>query len=145
MKRIMAMDYGTRRIGLALSDPLGITARGLETVANSLTDPEPAVRRILDLTVQYAVSELVVGIPKRTDGRPSESETKMREFTTRLEAAAKERNCVLSLVFRDERFTTKIAHQWLNQSNCKGAKSKRDVVDQVAAEVILRDYLESVR
>lgn len=140
MKRIIGVDYGTRRIGIAISDPLGITARGLESIPNRDGDNSAALARLIELVKEYEVETLVFGLPKRSDGKPSESEAKTRAFAELLAA-----NCSCQIHFLDERFTTRIAHQILNASSIKGARRKREVVDQVAAEVILKDYLESQR
>lgn len=139
MKRYIGIDYGTARIGLALSDPLGITARGLETVRWNGTDPDWAMARILELAAEYKISAFVVGLPKRTDLRPSESEDKARAFAARL---AEESG--LEVFLRDERLTTVMAHQYLRAGGVK-KENKRNVVDQVAAEIILQDFLEEQR
>lgn len=142
MKRILAIDYGSKRIGVAISDPLGITARGLETINNREKDLLPACDRLIELLVANKIDNLVVGLPKRTDGLQSQTEIKVYEFVNLLKYRYKGE---LNIEFVDERFTSTIANNILKQSSKKGAKEKRNVVDQLAAEIILQDYLEKIR
>lgn len=139
MERFLGIDYGTARIGLAVSDPLGITAGGIETVRWNGQDISWAMARILELAEEYQVTAFVVGLPKRTDLKYSESEEKARAFAEEL----KERSG-LEVYLRDERLTTVMAHQYLRSSRVK-KENKRNVVDQVAAEIILQDFLEERR
>lgn len=139
MERYLGIDYGMARIGVALSDPLGITARGLETVRWNGEDISWALNRILELAKTYQVTAFVVGLPKRTDMRPGEAEEKARAFAAQLEAVSG-----LTVYLRDERLTTVMAHQFLRESRVK-KENKRNVVDQVAAEIILQDFLEEQR
>ncbi|MGI6077284.1 MAG: Holliday junction resolvase RuvX [Fastidiosipilaceae bacterium] len=137
--RYMAIDYGTVRIGVAISDPLGVVARGLETIKVKKHDPQAAVERIVELVKTYEVGTVIVGLPRRTDNKVGESETKARELAVALEARVE-----IPVIMQDERFTSVIANRILRDSTVK-ARDKRSVVDQVAAEVILRDYLEKIR
>lgn len=132
----MAIDYGLARIGVAISDPLRITARGLETINWNGRDMDWALNRICDLVATYEISELLMGLPRRTDGQSSSSETAAREMAEALETRLN-----LTVIFRDERYTTVLATRLLNEVDYK--KNKRKVIDQVAAEIILQDYLNS--
>ena len=132
------MDYGTRRIGIAISDPLGMIAQGLETIPNSLKEREAALTRVKTLLETYEIEDFVVGLPLRTDGKESESERKVREFISELNLADK-----IRVHFVDERYSTTLGHRLLNESGQrKGQKAKRQVIDQVAACVFLQDYLD---
>jgi putative holliday junction resolvase len=135
----LGIDYGEARIGVAVSDPMGILARGLETVRWNGRDPEWALERIAVLAREQGVCGLVIGIPRRTDGRAGESETKAREM-----AASLAERTGLPAVLLDERYTTVLASRLLRESGRKASRS-RDIIDQVAAEIILQEYLESRR
>lgn len=132
----MAIDYGLARIGVAISDPLRITARGLETINWNGRDMAWAQDRICELASEYEIVELVMGLPRRTDGQPSSSETGARQLAADLEA-----RLGLTVLFRDERYTTVLASRVLNEVGYK--KNKRQVIDQLAAEIILQDYLNA--
>jgi putative Holliday junction resolvase len=138
-ERWLGIDYGDVRIGVAISDPLGLTARGLETIRWNSQEWSWAQNRIADLVRQYAITGLVIGVPRRTDGKPGISEAKARLFAQELAVLTG-----LDPVLRDERFTTVLATRVLQETGIRGQKRK-SVVDQVAAEIILQDYLESRR
>ena len=135
----MAIDFGMRRIGVAVSDPLRIMAQGLETINWNGVDYEYALDRLSQIVKEKEISEIVMGKPSRTDGTISESEEKANLFGQLLEEKVGIRP-----VYRDERFTTVIASQFLRQTGVSG-KNKKKVVDQVAAEIILQEYLDISR
>ena len=139
MSRVMAIDFGMRRIGVAVSDPLRIMAHGLETINWNGVDYEYALDRLFQIVKEKEISEIVMGKPSRTDGTISESEEKANLFGQLLEEKVGIRP-----VYRDERFTTVIASQFLRQTGVSG-KNKKNVVDQVAAEIILQEYLDITR
>lgn len=135
----MAIDYGTVRVGVAVSDPLGMIAQGVETIRVRRHAPAETLERILELIDAYEVGTVVVGLPRRTDNRPGESETNARQLADQLTARVQ-----IPVVMQDERYTSVIANRILRDSTVKSDR-RRDVVDQVAAEVILKDYLEQLR
>lgn len=137
--RCLGIDYGTVRIGVAVSDPLGITATGIETIQVKGKSSDAVLQRLVDLAKQYEVTTVVVGLPKRTDNRPSESEGGARALHNSLTELLE-----IPVVLHDERFTSVMANRILQESTVKKNK-RRDVVDQVAAEVILKDYIEMLR
>lgn len=139
MSRVMAIDFGMRRIGVALSDPLRIMAQGFETINWNGIDGEYALSRLKEIVVEKEVTEIVMGKPSRTDGTTSETEEKAVKF-----AALLEERVGIRPVYRDERYTTVIASQFLRQTGVSG-KDKKKVVDQVAAEIILQEYLDMNR
>ena len=139
MSRVMAIDFGMRRIGVAVSDPLRIMAQGLETINWNGVDYEYALDRLSQIVKEKEITEIVMGKPSRTDGTISESEEKANLFGQLLEEKVGIRP-----VYRDERFTTVIASQFLRQTGVSG-KNKKKVVDQVAAEIILQEYLDITR
>ena len=132
----MAIDYGLARIGIAVSDPLRIAARGVETINWNGRDMDWALNRICELAAEFQIVDLVMGLPRRTDGLSSASETAARDLAVILEE-----RLGLKVIFRDERFTTVLATRVLHEVDYK--KNKRKVIDQVAAEIILQDYLNS--
>ncbi len=138
-ERFMAIDYGDARIGTAVSDPLGIMARGLETINWNGRDPAWAMDRLVALIEDLQITTVIMGLPRRTDGKTSESEAKARAMGEEL--AARTGRPVL---YRDERYTTVLASRVLRETGVRGARRKA-VVDQVAAEIILQEYLESRR
>lgn len=139
MGRVMAIDFGTRRIGVALSDILQLTAHGYETISWNGQDSRYAVDRIARIVLDQSVTEIVIGQPRRTDGEISESQRKAQEFGEVLAAATG-----IPPHYRDERYTTVIASRYLLETGVSG-RNKKKVVDQVAAEIILQEYLESHR
>ena len=139
MSRVMAIDFGMRRIGVAISDPLRIMAQGLETINWNGVDSGYAIDRLAEIVKEKEITEIVLGKPSRTDGSVSESEEKAVLFGKLLEETVGIRP-----VLRDERYTTVIASQFLRQTGVSG-KNKKKVVDQVAAEIILQEYLDISR
>lgn len=139
MSRVMAIDFGMRRIGVAVSDPLRIMAQGLETINWNGIDSSYALDRLEAIIKEKEITEIVMGKPNRTDGSVSESEEKAVLFGKLLTEKTG-----ITPVFRDERYTTVIASQFLRQMGVSG-KAKKKVVDQVAAEIILQEYLDMHR
>ncbi len=139
MSRVMAIDFGMRRIGVAVSDPLRIMASGLETINWNGVDSDYAIDRLAEIVNEMEITEIVLGRPSRTDGTVSESEEKAVLFGKLLEEKVG-----IKPSFRDERYTTVIASRFLRSAGVSG-KNKKKVVDQVAAEIILQEYLDISR
>ena len=135
----MGIDYGQARIGLAVSDSLGMFARRLETINWNGQDLTWGLDRIESLIKEQGVVGLVVGIPRRTDGKASDSEEQAR----RLAVTLTERTG-LPMVLWDERYTTVLAGRIMRETRIRKERRKT-VVDQIAAEIILQEYLESLR
>ena len=134
--RIMGIDFGMKHIGVALSDESRIIARGYETVNWNGVDDTWAINRICEIIKEMNVNGIVLGKPSRTDGTKSETEEKAEAFGAKLKEA-----CGIEPVYKDERFTTVIASRYLHDCNIKAKKQKK-VIDQVAAEIILQEYLD---
>ena len=134
--RILALDVGRRRIGLALSDPLGITAQGLDTLQriNLRTDLDA----LAALAAEKEVRRFLVGHPLHMSGREGRQAEYVREFAGRLE----ERTGI-PVEFRDERLTTVEAQRVLRESGVSLEKRKR-AVDKLAAVILLEGYLDSL-
>jgi len=135
----MGIDYGDARIGIAVSDPMGILARGLETIRWNGQDISWALDRIVSLIREQGVTGLVIGVPRRTDGKPGASETKARQL-----AADLAERTGLEPIMSDERYTTVLATRIMRETGIR-APRRKSVVDQIAAEIILQEFLENRR
>ena len=135
MGRILAIDYGTKRTGIAVSDPLRLIAGGLETVPTKELE-----RWLAEYLSREDVSTIVVGKPMRMDGSPSETMRFIRPLVARL------RRCfpAIEVVLYDELFTSVIAHRaMLDGGLHKMARRDRALVDRISATIILEDYMSS--
>jgi len=137
MGRILGIDYGEARTGIAISDPLGITAQGLETI-NSGGSDKVILRRIAEIVEQYEIEKFVIGNPLNMDGTESERSKLTQEFIHKLNS----RFNTIPVFSVDERLTTVEAHRTMNDLNIKNRK-KKDVVDTIAAVYILEQYMNS--
>ncbi|MFA0775443.1 MAG: hypothetical protein THHGLFOP_000960 [Candidatus Fervidibacter sp.] len=135
--RILAVDYGEKRIGLAVSDELGITASPSMTLARRSDDE--TVRQIAQLASKLRVTQIVVGLPRRTDAQEGEMERKVKAFAEKLRQAVS-----VPVVLFDERFTTRIAEQVLLEADLSRRKRKQ-VRDRLAAVILLQSFLEAQR
>lgn len=134
--RILALDYGTKRIGVALSDELWWTARPLETFERRTLDRD--IAHVARLVVSHEVERVVLGLPLQLDGREGPAVRSMREFVVKLEAALS-----VPLVLWDERMTTKAAEDFLIAADVS-RKKRKGAVDRVAASLLLQGYLASL-
>lgn len=133
MARILAIDYGEKRTGIAVTDPLQIIASGLTTV--STTD---LLKYLKDYVSKEQVERIVVGQPRRLNNEPSEVEHKIQQFIIALNKELPE----ISVVRIDERFTSKIAFQSMLDAGVKKKdRRKKELLDKVSATVILQSYL----
>jgi putative Holliday junction resolvase len=134
--RILALDIGARRVGVAVSDPLGWTAQGLPTLARE-NDPQliEAVRRI---TRELDVERVVIGLPRNMNGTVGPQAKKALAFAEALRAALQ-----LPVETWDERLTTVAAERSLAEGGLDGRKRRRSV-DRVAAQLILQGFLDSL-
>ncbi len=139
-RRILAVDYGRKRIGMALSDELGLTAQPLATMTrvNRQTD----LRRLREACRAHGVAHIIVGHPLHMTGEAGEMANEAARFAARLE---KETGIGVELV--DERLTSWEAKQTVAEthSSASSKKRRREPLDHVAAAVLLRDYLERTR
>jgi putative Holliday junction resolvase len=133
--RVLAIDYGRRRIGLAISDELGVTARPLETLERKNRDAD--LRRLRGIVREHSVRRIVVGNPVHLDGTASEMAEEAARFARRVE-----RQLGLPVELVDERLSSWEAEQIARQ---KYPTKRASSTDHVAAAVILRDYLERTR
>ncbi len=137
MARILGIDYGRRRTGIAVTDPLQIIANGLETVPT-----HTLMQYIKDYTAREQVERIVIGLPRQLNGEPSESMRYITPFVNRLKKEMPD----MPVTMYDERFTSTIAHRAMIDGGMKKS-DRRDKgrVDSIAATIILTDYLQSVK
>ena len=133
MARILSIDYGRKRTGLAVTDPLQIIAGGLATVATS---------ELFDWLQAYIqreqVERIVVGEPRQPNGEPSENLQRVQQFVNRWRKAHPE----IPVDYYDERYTSVLAHQAMRDGGLrKKARQDKALVDEISATIILEDYL----
>jgi len=135
-QRYLCLDVGTRRIGVAVSDLLGMTAQPVGVI--QCTKEETDLAAVLDWVRQYAPARLVCGLPRNMDGRESEQAQYTRDFVAKLQSAGLQ----IPVVFWDERLTTAAASRVLLEADMRRSKRKQ-VVDKIAACFILQSYLDA--
>ena len=136
MDRLIGIDYGIRRTGVACSDPLGIFASALDTVDSA---------KLIDYLKNYASREriirFVVGYPVNLDGKPSEAQAHVDRFLKQLEKAFPD----IPVTLEDERFTSVLAHQVMIDGGMKAsARKDKTSVDKISAAIILQGYMDRV-
>jgi putative Holliday junction resolvase len=137
MARILAIDYGKKRTGLAVSDELQLIAGGLTTIATATL-----IEYILDYVKREPVERIVVGLPKQMNNTPSENMCRIEPFVNRLRKLLPD----MPVEYHDERFTSVLAHQAILASGIgKMARRNKELVDEVSATIILQSYMESRR
>ncbi len=135
MGRLMAIDYGRRRCGIAVTDPLRIVATGLTTVATA-----ELIKFVKNYITAETVDMIVVGLPKQMDGTPSESMSYITPGIGRLRKELPQ----IKVEFFDERFTSVLAHRGMIDSGMKKMQRRnKAAVDEMAAVIILNDFLQS--
>ena len=137
MGRILSIDYGKKRTGLAVTDPLQIIANGLATVGTStLFD------YLKDYVSKENVERIVIGRPTQPNGAPSENLERVVQFVNRWRKAMP----AIPIDFYDERFTSVIAHQTMIAGGVKKKSRREDkgLVDEISATIILQDYMKSI-
>lgn len=135
--RIMGLDFGSRRIGVAVSDELGLTAQGLKVIPRK--SKEEDLEEILSLVTQMGVGQIVVGLPKNMDGTLGKEAGKVLAWVELLRAKTR-----VPVTTWDERLTTVDATKVLLQADLS-RKRRKEVVDKVAAVLILQGFLDQQR
>ncbi len=137
MKRLLGIDFGDARIGVAGSDEIGLMAHPIETVqVRQVADP---AARIAEICAQRRVRLVVVGMPYRMDGTAGTAAEKVARFIEKLRAVLPEE---IEIVTHDERLTTVEAQAQLHAAG-RNVKNSREVIDQAAAVVILQHYMDA--
>lgn len=137
MARLLSIDYGKKRTGIAVSDPLQIIANGLTTVETS---------KLFEFLEEYLKKEevecIVVGLPKQMNNEPSENMRRVEPFVNRL----RKQYPNIPVEYYDERFSSKLAHQAMIQGGLKKRDCQnKELVDEISATIILQGYMESKR
>ena len=141
-KRIVALDIGTKRIGVAVSDPLGITAQGLTVIER--VGIRKDCDKIMDLIKEYECDVVVIGLNKRLDGSDTPQTEKVYEFKRMLENKMRSSKMGhIPIVFQDERLSTTEAEKILIEADVS-RKERKKVIDKQAAVIILQRYLDSI-
>ncbi len=141
--RAIALDVGDKTIGVAISDPLMLTAQGLETIERIGIRKD--ADKVLKLIKEYECETVVVGLPLNLDGSDSVQTQKVRDFRTMLENKMRSTAMKgIEVIYQDERFTTKIAESVLIDADVS-RKKRKDVIDKQAAVIILQSYLDRQR
>lgn len=135
--RILSIDYGKKRTGLAVTDPLQIVAGGLTTVATA-----DLFQYLTDYIAREPVERIVIGEPRQPNGQPSENFARVQQFVNRWRNARKD----VPIEFFDERFTSVLAHQAMIDGGLKKkARQNKALVDEISATIILQDYMRARR
>jgi len=138
MKRYMSLDIGDRTIGIAVSDLLGLTAQGVETIRRRKEEDD--LKRLGELMEEYETKALVSGLPKNMDGSEGDRCSIVKEFMAKVKEAYPE----VEVTFWDERLSTVAASRSLIEADVSRKKRKK-VIDKMAAVFILQGYLDSIR
>ena len=137
MSRILAIDYGAKRTGVAVTDTMQIIANGLDTVATK--DLFDFLKAYLD---REEVELIIVGLPVQNNGEASENQKRITPFVNRLRKLYPD----IGIEYYDERFTSVLAHRTILDSGIgKKKRQDKELVDKISATIILQDYLESKR
>ena len=135
MPRILSIDYGKKRTGLAVTDPLKIIAGGLATVLT-----HELFQFLHDYTQKEQVELIIIGEPKQPNGLPSENLARVQQFVNRWRKAMPQ----IPIEYFDERYTSVLAHRAMIDGGMKKSdRRNKEIVDTIAASIILNDYLQS--
>lgn len=132
MTKILALDYGDKRIGVAASDPTGTIASTLATIENQGADR--TISTLKDLCQTHSIAKIVIGVPYGLSGKETEQTTKTKNFIAKLKGALK-----ITVVEVDERFSSALAEK---QITSQGEKVRHADIDAAAACILLQDYLD---
>ena len=137
--RVMGLDFGSKTVGVSVSDPLGVTAQGVEIIRRTSENKlRQTLARIEALAREYEVETFVLGFPKNMNNTEGERCEKTKEFAQMLE-----RRTGLSVVLWDERLTTVAADRHMMESGIR-RENRKQYVDEIAAVFILQGYLDSL-
>lgn len=138
MSRVLSIDYGKKRTGLAVTDPLRIIANGLTTV-----DTKDLFDFLVKYTQQEEVGQIVIGKPTQPNGLPSENLARVENFVNRWRKAYP----AIPIDYYDERFTSVLAHRAMIDGGVKkkARRENKGLVDEISATIILQDYMNSIR
>lgn len=137
MARILSIDYGKKRTGVAVTDPLQIIANGLATVATG-----ELMSYLKNYVSREDVEQVVIGEPRQPNGQPSENLQRVKQFVARWKKEMPQ----IPIELFDERYTSVLAHQaMLDGGLKKKARQNKELVDEISATIILQDYMQAKR
>ncbi len=137
MPRILGLDVGTKTVGVAVSDPFGWTAQGLEIITINEAKEEFGLLRLGEIIHEYEVEQVVIGLPKNMDGTIGE-----RAEASQVYGGLVEKEFGLPVVYEDERLTTAQANRMMIEEGDVSRKKRKQVIDKLAAMMILQNYLD---
>lgn len=137
--RILGIDYGDARVGLALTDPLMITVQGLETIHHNGND-KIVLKRLEEIVNEYSIDKFVIGMPYNMNGSSSERVAVTNKFIHKLRCKFNK----IDIETMDERLTTVAAHKTMNLLEVN-KRNKRNIVDTISAEYILEMYINKIK
>ena len=138
--RIMGLDYGSKTVGVAISDELLLTAQAKEIIRRKEENKlRKTLARIEEMIQEYGVERIVLGLPLNMDQTPSERSELCLEFKDKIE-----RRTGIPVVMWDERLTTVEAAEIMDEAGIKG-RERKEYVDMIAAQIILQDYLDNTK
>ncbi len=140
--RIMGLDIGDKTIGVAVSDPLFISAQGITTIERVGVKRDTTT--VLEMAKEYEVGTIVSVLPLMLSGQDSPQTEKVRAFVEKLQNKARSQGMKIEFAFQDERFTTKIAEDVLIAADMRREKRKT-IIDRQAAVIILQSYMDAHR
>lgn len=137
MKRILGLDVGSKTVGVAVSDPFGWTAQGLETIQINESKEEFGLKRLGEIIEEYEVSQIVIGLPKNMDGTIGERAIASQDYG---QLVTEEFD--LPIIYQDERLTTAQANRMMIEEGDVSRKKRKKVIDKLAAIMILQSHLD---
>ena len=133
--RVLSIDYGERRTGLAITDELGITAQGLDTIIAA--SEEDVLRKVVEIVRKYEAGKILLGLPLNMNGSESEKSEKVRAFGKALEMETS-----LPVVYWDERMTSMQAKRVMAEMEMK-SYGKKHLLDRISATLMLQEYMKT--
>jgi putative holliday junction resolvase len=137
VKRILGLDVGSKTVGVAVSDPFGWTAQGLETIQINESKEEFGLKRLGEIIEEYEVSQIVIGLPKNMDGTIGERAIASQDYG---QLVTEEFD--LPIIYQDERLTTAQANRMMIEEGDVSRKKRKKVIDKLAAIMILQSHLD---
>lgn len=135
--RLMGLDVGSKTVGVAVSDLMGWTAQGVETIPINENASEFGFKRVVELVEEYGVEKIVIGLPKNMNNTEG-----TRVEASRRYGASLEKRLEIPIVYHDERLTTMQAERMLVEEGNVSRKKRKQVIDMLAAVMILQNYLD---
>jgi len=139
ISRILGIDLGNRRTGVAITDLTGTLAGGLEVI--TADGMNGFAKGVMDIIEGYDISEIVVGYPVNMNGTKGESALKTEKFKGKLEKLISEKELDINVVLFDERLSTSLAHVYMNETGVK-SRDRKQKIDMLSAQIILQNYID---